>query len=179
MHEFCEWMLACWRWSWQYLLSYYNIAWGNAMDMWLYKDGKSHASGEPAISLHSYTVSLVQWVNPLLPVMRDLGSIPRGVLMWNRSTTVSVVSLHSTPFFSIFSPCGKDSYSKPDKSTGGTLLPDGLRGARACYILPTHSRLPSTVSVLNQPGKMWWTHMGETRLFLIVVNQHKIQQYLN
>ncbi len=36
---------------------------------------------EPAISLHSYTVSLVQWVNPLLRVMRDLGSIPRGVLM--------------------------------------------------------------------------------------------------
>ncbi len=34
--------------------------------------------GEPAISLHSYTVSLVQWVNPLLPIMRDLGSIPKG-----------------------------------------------------------------------------------------------------
>jgi hypothetical protein len=30
----------------------------------------------PAISLYSYTVSLVQWVNPLLPVMRDPGSIP-------------------------------------------------------------------------------------------------------
>ncbi len=29
--------------------------------------------GEPAISLHSYTVSLVQSVNTLLPVMRDLG----------------------------------------------------------------------------------------------------------
>ncbi len=35
--------------------------------------------GDPAISLHSYTVSLVQWVNPLLPVMRDPGSIPGGV----------------------------------------------------------------------------------------------------
>ncbi len=32
---------------------------------------------ELAISLHSYTASLVQWVNPLLPVMRDPGSIPR------------------------------------------------------------------------------------------------------
>jgi hypothetical protein len=39
--------------------------------------------GSPVKSLQSYcihTVSLVQWVNPLLPVMRDLGSIPRGYL---------------------------------------------------------------------------------------------------
>jgi hypothetical protein len=53
--------------------------------------------GEPAISLHSYTVSLVQWVNPLLPVMRDPGSIPRGVLMWNWDSPVSIVSLHWWP----------------------------------------------------------------------------------
>jgi hypothetical protein len=33
--------------------------------------------GEPAISLHSYTVRLGQWSNRLLQVMRDLGSIPR------------------------------------------------------------------------------------------------------
>ncbi len=33
---------------------------------------------EPAISRHSYTVPLVQWYTRLLPVMRDLGSIPRG-----------------------------------------------------------------------------------------------------
>ncbi len=32
--------------------------------------------GEPAISLHSHHVSLVQWTNPLLPVTRDLGSNP-------------------------------------------------------------------------------------------------------
>ncbi len=37
-----------------------------------------HNCGEPAISLHSHTVSLVQWVNPLLHVMTDPGSIPRG-----------------------------------------------------------------------------------------------------
>jgi hypothetical protein len=49
--------------------------------------------GEPAISLHSYTVSLVQWVNPLLPAMRNQGSIPRGVLTRNRDSPVSVVSL--------------------------------------------------------------------------------------
>jgi hypothetical protein len=36
--------------------------------------------GEPAISLHSYTVPLVQWSPRLLPVMRDPGSIPRGYL---------------------------------------------------------------------------------------------------
>jgi hypothetical protein len=37
--------------------------------------------GEPAISLQSYTVPLVQWSTRLLPAMRDLGLIPRGVLM--------------------------------------------------------------------------------------------------
>jgi hypothetical protein len=36
--------------------------------------------GEPAISLHSYTVSLAQWSTRLLPVMRDPGSIPGGHL---------------------------------------------------------------------------------------------------
>jgi hypothetical protein len=36
--------------------------------------------GEPAISLHSHTVPLVQWSTRLLPVMRDPGSIPKGVL---------------------------------------------------------------------------------------------------
>jgi hypothetical protein len=50
--------------------------------------------GEPVISLHSHTVSLVQWVNPLHPVMRGPGSIPRGVLLGNRDSPVSVVSLH-------------------------------------------------------------------------------------
>ncbi len=36
--------------------------------------------GEPAISLHSHHVSLVQWTTRLLPVMRDPGSIPGGYL---------------------------------------------------------------------------------------------------
>jgi hypothetical protein len=36
--------------------------------------------GEPPISLHSYTVPLVQWSTHLLPVIRDPGSIPRGYL---------------------------------------------------------------------------------------------------
>ncbi len=34
--------------------------------------------GEPAISLHSYHVSLVQWTTRLLPVTRDPGSNPLG-----------------------------------------------------------------------------------------------------
>jgi hypothetical protein len=53
--------------------------------------------GEPAISLHSNKVPLVQWSTHLLPVMRDPGSIPRGILMWNRDSPVSVVSLHWWP----------------------------------------------------------------------------------
>ncbi len=34
--------------------------------------------GEPAISLHSHHVSLVQWTTRLIPVTRDLGSNPQG-----------------------------------------------------------------------------------------------------
>ncbi len=40
--------------------------------------------GEPAISLHSHTVPLVQCSTHLLPVMRDPGSIPRGYLSETR-----------------------------------------------------------------------------------------------
>ncbi len=50
--------------------------------------------GEPAISHNSHHVSLVQWTNPSLPVTRDLDSNPLGVLLWNRDSPVSVVSLH-------------------------------------------------------------------------------------
>ncbi len=44
--------------------------------------------GEPAISLHSHHVSLVQCSTCLLPVTRDLGSNPLGVLMWYRDSPV-------------------------------------------------------------------------------------------
>jgi hypothetical protein len=47
--------------------------------------------------MHSYTVPLVQWSTRLLPVMRDLGSIPRWLLLWNRDSTVGIVSLHRWP----------------------------------------------------------------------------------
>ncbi len=46
----------------------------------LVHDGNQTYCGEPAISLQSYTVPLVQWSTRLLPVMRDPGSIPRGYL---------------------------------------------------------------------------------------------------
>jgi hypothetical protein len=52
---------------------------------------------DSAISLHSHHISLVQWTTRLLPIMRDPGSIPRGVLMWNRDSPVGVVSLHWWP----------------------------------------------------------------------------------
>jgi hypothetical protein len=50
--------------------------------------------GESAISLHSYHALLVQWTTRLLLFPRVLGSIPRELLMWNRDSPVSVVSLH-------------------------------------------------------------------------------------
>jgi hypothetical protein len=53
--------------------------------------------GEPAISLHSYTVPLVQWSTCFLPVRRDMSSIPRGVLMWNWDSPVRVVLLQWWP----------------------------------------------------------------------------------
>jgi hypothetical protein len=47
--------------------------------------------GEPAISLHSHHVSLVQWTNSLRPVTRDLGSNPlRGDL---RETRILLLAL--------------------------------------------------------------------------------------
>jgi hypothetical protein len=46
--------------------------------------------GEPAISLHSRTVPLVQWSTHLLPME---------VLMLNRDSPVSIVSLHVLQFF--------------------------------------------------------------------------------
>jgi hypothetical protein len=57
-----------------------------------------YCCGEPAISLHSYPVPLVQWSTRFLPVMRDPGSIPRGVHMWNRDYPVSIVLLHWWPW---------------------------------------------------------------------------------
>ncbi len=53
---------------------------------------------EPAISLHSHHVSLVHWTTHLLPVMRDPGSIPRGVLIWNWYSTICIVLLHWWPW---------------------------------------------------------------------------------
>ncbi len=46
---------------------------------------------------HSHHVSLAQWTSRLLTVTRELGSNPKGVLMWNGVSPVSVVSLHWWP----------------------------------------------------------------------------------
>ncbi len=54
--------------------------------------------GEPAISLHSYTISLVKWVNPLLPVLRDPGSIPRGYLCETRILLLALSHYNSKHF---------------------------------------------------------------------------------
>jgi hypothetical protein len=54
--------------------------------------------GEPAISHDSHHVSLVQWTNTF--AFRHKGhrfKSPGGVLMWNRDSPVSVVSLHWWP----------------------------------------------------------------------------------
>ncbi len=48
---------------------------------------------EPAISLHSHHVSLVQWTTRLLPITRDPGSNPWGLIMWNWDSPVSIVLL--------------------------------------------------------------------------------------
>jgi hypothetical protein len=45
---------------------------------------------DPAISLHSNTGPLVQCSTRLLPIMREPGSIPRGALIWNRDSPVSI-----------------------------------------------------------------------------------------
>jgi hypothetical protein len=51
--------------------------------------------GEPAISLHSHHVSLVQLTTRLLPIMRDPGSNPQGGYLYEIGISpVSIVSLH-------------------------------------------------------------------------------------
>ncbi len=53
--------------------------------------------GEPAISLHSHTVPLVQW-SPFASRHEGPWLNPQGgILMWNRDSPVSVVSLHWWP----------------------------------------------------------------------------------
>ncbi len=61
--------------------------------------------GEPAISLHSHTVSLVQWVNPLLPVIILLLALSRYIgdpdvidhcgLVWGRLCTEPSLGLRT------------------------------------------------------------------------------------
>ncbi len=61
--------------------------------------GGGEPGGEPAISLTSLHVSLVQWTTRLLPVMRDPGSNPQGYLCETR-----ILLLASMLFFSFYPP---------------------------------------------------------------------------
>jgi hypothetical protein len=65
--------------------------------MWVY-------CGEPAISLHSYTVPLVQWSACLLPIMRDQGSIPRGYLCETGILLLALSRYFGDP--DVFDHCG-------------------------------------------------------------------------
>jgi hypothetical protein len=60
-----------------------------------------HWSGGPPVCFPSWGTQVqspgVRWSTRLLPIMRNPGSIPRGVLMWNRDPPVSDVSLHWWP----------------------------------------------------------------------------------
>ncbi len=57
--------------------------------------GKDELCAEPAISLHSYTVPLVQWSTRLLPVMRDPGSIPMGGYLCETGILLLALSRHN------------------------------------------------------------------------------------
>jgi hypothetical protein len=75
--------------------------------------------GEPAISLHSHHVSLIQWTTCLLPVTRDPGSNPLGVLMWNQDSLVSVVSLQNQELTPCRGSCkGEGSLTAPHMEHG-------------------------------------------------------------
>jgi hypothetical protein len=67
---------------------------------WLHNRDSRRLGGSPVESLQSHcihTVPLVQGSTWLLPFMRDPGSIPMGVLKWNRDSPVCLVSLHWWP----------------------------------------------------------------------------------
>ncbi len=88
---------------------------------------------EPAISLLSHHVSLVQWTTCLLPVTGDPGSNPQGVLMWKRDSPVSIVSLQvSTSFL----PCltGQVDYLFASRHKGPR-----LKSPRGTYVKPGFS----------------------------------------
>ncbi len=73
-------------WSYTALLSWFHARCRSSFQLHNWHSrllGGRKPCGEPAISLHSHHVSLVQQTTRLHPVTRDPGSSPQGVLMWN------------------------------------------------------------------------------------------------
>jgi hypothetical protein len=97
-----------------------------------------HASycGEPAISLHSHHVSLVQWTNRLLPIMRDSGSIPRGYLCETGILLLAMSRYIGDP--DVIDHCGL---------IWGGLRPEPLLGPRADNVI-----IPLDLTQLFCPG---------------------------
>jgi hypothetical protein len=58
--------------------------------------------GEPAISLHSHHVSLVQWTTCLLPVTRDPGSNPQGGYLCETGILLLALSSYKTLFAMVY-----------------------------------------------------------------------------
>ncbi len=90
-------------WSHTALLSQFHARCRSSF--WLHNRHSRLLGGSPVKSLQShYIYTQSNWSSgstPLLPAMRNPGSSPRRVLMWNWDSSVSVVSLQS-PFWDPF-----------------------------------------------------------------------------
>jgi hypothetical protein len=105
--------------------------------------------GEPAISLHSYTVPLVRWSTSLHPVMRDLGSIARGILIWKRDSPVSAVLLHWWPWCDwSFWPCLRQSSSRTITRPSCRQC-DNPTWSHTAFLSQFHSRCRSSFQLHN------------------------------
>ncbi len=69
-------------WSHTALLSWFHALCRSSF--WLHNQHSQLLGRSPVESLKSHCIhTQFHWSTPLLPIMRNLGSIPRGVLMWN------------------------------------------------------------------------------------------------
>ncbi len=79
-------------WSHTALLSWFHARCSSSFQ--LHNRHSRLLVGSPVESLQSHCIhTRFHWSTHLFAVMRDPGLIPRGVLMWNRDSPVSVVSL--------------------------------------------------------------------------------------
>jgi hypothetical protein len=107
---------------------------------------------EPAISLHSHHVWLVQWTTRLLPITRDPCSKPLGELRWNRDSPVSVVSLQC--FIYCSSPTFLRRQARLLKQQSSiniySLLPRSETSVFRFRLQQTNRSLPFPLSVANK-----------------------------